>query len=76
MTFGVPVEVSSDSGPEFKASETTAFFQKCHGRAELALKAIKRLLMDNVDSQEHLNTDRMVRALLIKRNSPDPSCNF
>ena len=90
MTFGVPVEVSSDGGPEFKASETTAFFQKwgvrhrisssylpsSNGRAELAVKATKRLLMDNIDSQGHLNTDKMVRALLIKRNTPDPSCNL
>ena len=90
MTFGVPVEVSSDAGPEFKAAETTAFLQKwgvrhrisssylpsSNGRAELAVKTIKRLLMDNIDSQGRLDTDKMVRALLIKRNTPDPGCHL
>jgi len=40
MTFGVPVEVSSDGGPEFKASETTAFFQKWGVRHRIKLHAI------------------------------------
>ena len=57
-TFGVPVEFSNDGGPEFKAAETQDFFKrwgiKCrmssaylpesNGRAELAVKSMKRLL--------------------------------
>ena len=87
-TFGVPVEITSDGGPEFASSETKAFLSKwgvrhrlsssylpsSNGRTELAVKAVKRLLMDNVDSQGRLDTDRMVRALLVKRNTPDPGC--
>lgn len=90
MTFGVPVEVSRDGELEFAAAETKAFFQKwgvrhrispsylssSNGIAELAVKAVKRLLMDNIDSQGHLDTDKVVRALLIKRNTPDPGCNL
>ena len=86
--FGVPVELTSDGGPEFASAETKAFLSKwgvqhrisssyfpsSNGRAELAVKAVKRLLMDNVDSQGRLDTDKMVRALLIKRNTPDPGC--
>ena len=61
-TFGVPVELSSDGGPEFGAKETrdflrrwgvkhrmsSAYFAQSNGRAELAVKTMKRLLEDNV----------------------------
>ena len=89
-TFGVPAEISSDGGPEFTAAETKAFFKRwgvrhrvsssylpsSNGRAELAVKSTKRLLMDNIDSNENLDTDKMVRALLTKRNTPDPGCQL
>ena len=59
VTFGVPVEISTDGGPEFIAGETLAFFRRwgirhrlssvsfpsSNGRAELAVKTAKRLLM-------------------------------
>ena len=89
-TFGVPAEISSDGGPEFTAAETKAFFKRwgvrhrvsssylpsSNGRAELAVKSTKRLLMDNIDSNGNLDTDKMVRALLTKRNTPDPGCQL
>jgi len=69
-TFGVPVELSSD---EFIAGETKAFLKKwgvrhrqsssyflsSNGRAELAVKSTKRLLMDNIDKNGDLNNDRV-----------------
>ena len=88
--FGVPAEISSDSGPEFKSHETKLFLEKwgirhrvsssyfaeSNGRAELAVKATKRLLRENTGPDGSLNTDAMVKALLMKRNTPDPDCKL
>ena len=90
VTFGVPVEVSSDGGPEFISGETQSFFKRwgirhrlssvafpsSNGRAELAVKTAKRLLQDNVSSDGKLDNDKMVRALLTLRNTPDPGCKL
>ena len=90
VTFGVPVEVSSDGGPEFVATETADFFKRwgirhrlssvclpsSNGRAELAVKTAKRLLMGNISSNGKLDTDSLARALLTYRNTPDPSCKL
>ena len=60
--FGVPVELSSDGGPEFSASLTkeflekwnvkhrvsSAYFPQSNGRAEVAVKSTKRLLRSNI----------------------------
>ena len=89
-TFGVPYEVSSDGGPEFKAKNTEAFFKRwgirhrmsssylpsSNGRAEVAVKSAKRLLMKNISVDGNLDTDEMVRALLMLRNTPDPTCKL
>ena len=90
VTFGVPIEISSDGGPEFISGETQAFFKRwgirhrlssvsfpsSNGRAELAVKTAKRLLEDNVDPDGKLDNDSMVRALLTLRNTPDPGCKL
>ena len=86
--FGVPVEISSDGGPEYKSHETkeflnrwqvqhrisSAYFAQSNGRAEAAVKLAKRALLDNTDSNGSLNTDSMVRALLAIRNTPNSGC--
>ncbi|QQP40844.1 Putative LOC101858828 [Caligus rogercresseyi] len=60
-TFGVPNELSSDGGPEFTSIDTKEFLQKwginhrissaynpqSNGRAEVSVKATKRLLRGN-----------------------------
>ena len=64
MLISVPVEVSSDGGPEFVAAETKAFLQNwgarhisssyqpsSNRRTELDIKAVIALLMDSIDSQ-------------------------
>ena len=75
VTFGVPVEVSSDWGSEFKGDETSDFFARwgirhrrssayhpqSNGRAELAVKTGKRLIMENVGPSGDLNNDRIVK---------------
>ena len=61
-TFGVPEEISSDGGPEFTAFVTqdfmrkwdikhcvsSSYFPQSNGRAEVAVKAAKRLFMSNI----------------------------
>ena len=84
-TFGIPEELASDGGPEFKASCTSKYlcdlgvhhrlssvaFAHSNCRAELGVKTVKRLLTDNVDHQGKLNSLAFHRALLQYRNTPD-----
>ena len=79
-TFGVPKEISSDGAPEFTAFVAQDFmhkwdikhcvsfdyFTKSNDRAEVAVKAAKRLLMSNISSNGNLNNDSLLR------NTPDP----
>jgi hypothetical protein len=88
-TFGVPEEFSSDGGPEFVAGIVCDFFRRwgvkhrissaynpqSNGRAEVAVKATKRLMRSNVNPNGTLDSDRFLRALLQQRNTPDPDCN-
>ncbi|XP_044170480.1 uncharacterized protein K02A2.6-like [Acropora millepora] len=76
-------ELSSDGGPEFSAGCTEPFFRlwgvrhrvssahfpQSNGRAEVAVKSAKRLLMSNMSSIGSLDHDRFLRAmqLCIKR---------
>lgn len=87
--FGVPLELSSDGGPQFRASATEAFlakwgishrissayFPQSNGRAEVAVKTAKRLLLDNVSPSGSLNNDKFLRAILQLRNTPDADCH-
>ena len=89
-TFGVPEELSSDGGKEFIACETKKFLDKwnvrhrlssaynpqSNGRAEVAVKKCKRLLMENIGPHGSLNNDNFVRAILAVRNTPDPDCKI
>ena len=89
-TFGVPDELSSDGGPEFAAGVTKNFLEtwdvkhrksaaynpQSNGRAEVAVKSAKRLLMSNIGPNGSLNSDKFIRALLQLRNTPDPDCNL
>ena len=88
--FGVPAELSSDGGPEFSASLTkefldkwdvkhrvsSAYFPQSNGRAEVAVKAAKRLLRANTGSNGTLDNDNFLKAILQLRNTPDPDCNL
>lgn len=90
ITFDVPIEISSDGGPEFKASETKTFFKKwgiqhrlpsvsfpsSNGRAEFSVKTAKRLLMDNISPNGSLDNDGTVRALLVYSNTQDLGCKL
>ena len=85
-TFGVPEELSTDGGPEFTARETTAFLKRwgvrhrlssayhpqSNGRAEVAVKAMKRLLASSTPDTGTMDTERVAGGLLQFRNTPDP----
>ena len=45
-----------------------------NGRTDLAVMATKRSLMENVGPNGELENDRMVKSLLMQRNTPDPVC--
>ena len=88
-TFGVPEDMSSDGGPEFTAALTLKFLEnwgikhrissvsypQSNGRAEVAVKKAKRILMDNINPNGSLNNDNFLRAMLQARNTPEPDCN-
>ena len=88
VTYGVPKEISTDGGPEFMADTSkqflrkwgvnhrisSAYFPRSNGRAEVAVKATKRLLRANIGPGGSLNNDRFLQAILQHRNTPDPIC--
>ena len=83
--FGVPEEISTDGGPEFtsgamagvmeefgiKHRVSSAYHPHSNMRAELGVKAVKRALRNNVDSDGNITNSRMVAALLALKNTPD-----
>ena len=85
MAFGVPEEVANDGGPEYKSHEfgdflkrwgvrlrmSSAYHAQSNGRAEVAVKTVKRALRDNTGPDGRLDTDTFARALLLLRNTPD-----
>ena len=85
MAFGVPEEVANDGGPEYKSHEfgqflkrwgvrlrtSSAYHAQSNGRAEVAVKSVKRALRDNTGPDGRLDTDTFARALLLLRNTPD-----
>jgi len=82
VTFGIPDELASDGGPEFTATSTRVFIQDHHRlssvafphsncRAEIGVKSVKRLLMDNTSSSGDIDTDKVQCVILQLRNTPD-----
>ena len=84
-TFGIPEELSSDGGTEFTSAVTQKLLSqwgthhrissvahpRSNGRAEVGVKSMKRLLMDNIGPNGHLHTDNFLEAILQYRNTPD-----
>ena len=85
-TFGIPEELSSDGGSQFTSRETQQFLENygirsrvssvayphSNTRAEIGVKTMKRLISDNTGPGGTLNTDKVLRAMLQYRNTPDP----
>ena len=86
VTFGVPEELTSDGGPQYTSGKTQEFLRSwgvrhrltsvanphANCRAEIAVKTVKRMLMDNTGSTGSLDVDKFQRAMLIYRNAIDP----
>ena len=84
-TFGVPEELSTDYGPQYKAHDLASFFKKwgvthrtssahfpqSNGRAEVAVKGVKRMLRENMGEDGTLDTDAVMKGLLLMRNQPE-----
>ena len=83
--FGIPQELSSDGGPEFAAQATqdflktwgvqhrrlSAYHPQSNGRAEVSVKAMKRLVLDNSTTEGSLDNNRMMAGMLQLRNTPE-----
>ena len=84
QTYGVPEELSRDGGPPMHSHAFLDFlarwkvdhrlssvgYAQSNGRAELAVKTAKRIVLDNVATNGSLNTDKTARAILQYRNTP------
>ena len=85
--FGIPRRLSSDGASIFTAAETenfckrwgisqrisSSYFPQSNKRAEVAVKSCKRMVRDNLKPDGSLDGDRLARALLVHRNTPDPA---
>ena len=84
-TFGVPEEISADGGPPFNSSDydeflrnwrirkrqSSAYYPQSNGRAEVAVKTVKRILLGNINQMTGaLDTNGATQALLTHRNTP------
>lgn len=82
--YGAPEELSSDGGPPFSSDKVQKFlktwkvahrlssvgYAQSNGRAELAVKAAKRIVFGNMNPDGSLNNDRAARSVLQYRNTP------
>ena len=82
--WGVPEEISLDGAPNLSSSEivewlkkwkvsirlSSAYFPQSNGRAEAAVKSMKRLLKGKLGRGGSLKTDAVAEGLLQYRNTP------
>ena len=86
--FNIPEEIATDGGPQMTSTEfkesfkawdvrhrlSSAYYPHSNCRAELAVKAGKRLLRDNTGPGGSIDTDRFMRAIMQFRNTPMQDC--
>lgn len=88
--YGAPRVLASDGGQPFASQmvqqfltrwgvtwrQSSAYYAQSNGRAEVAVKTAKRLLLENIARDGSLDTDRFARALLQYRNTPLAGVNL
>jgi hypothetical protein len=86
ISFGVPEQITSDGGPPFDSHDvstflktwgvthrfSSAYYPQSNGRAEAAVKYMKRILTTNISPTGSLDTNAVAKALLLHRNTPPP----
>jgi len=86
--FNIPEEIATDGGPQMTSDVfqkslkvwgirhrlSSAYNPHSNCRAEIAVKAGKRLLRDNVGHHGSLDTDKVMRAVMQFRNTPMQDC--
>ena len=89
-SYGAAEEISSDGGPQLTATKFEQFlaawgvkhrtssvsYPQSNGRAELGVKAAKRIIHNNLSPNGSLNNDSAARAILQYRNTPLPYINL
>ena len=84
-TFGISEHFSSDNGPQFQSSQfknflkswgvehrtSSSYFPKSNLKSETSVKSAKRIVMDNSKLDGSPDWDRIRRALMQHRNTPD-----
>ena len=87
VTYGIPKELASDSGPEFQSNTTQGFlctwglhyhlsslgFPHSNCRAEIGVKTMKMILTNNTGPGGALDIDTIQWTILQYRNTPDPA---
>ena len=87
--FGVPEQISLDGGPNLMSKEfsnfltiwgvehrlSSSYYPKSNGRAEAAVKTMKRLIMENTGKGGNIDSDKIAVALLQYRNPPLKGAN-
>ena len=82
--FGVPEQISLDGGANLMSKEflnfltiwgvkrclSSSYYPKSNGRAEAAVKTMKRLIMENTGKGGNIDSDKIAVALLQYRNTP------
>ena len=85
-TFGIPINITTDGASVFTAKAfedfchrwgivhrvSTAYNPQANKRSELAVKHAKKLIRGNTSQTGSLDTDSIVKAILIHRNTPCP----
>ena len=89
-TYGICDTLSSDGASVYTSAEmaqfsarwgfthriSSSYFPRSNKRAEVGVKSAKRMIQDNIAPNGDLDTDKLCRALLVHRNTPDPMTNI
>ena len=90
MAYGVSEQLSSDGGPQLMSKSFQDFlklwgvkhrllsvaFPQSNGRAEVAVKAAKQIIHNNISPHGSLDNDEAAQGILQYRNTPLPNINL